>query len=121
MAATATPERRPTSVVLFEVINVLSALAALMFWQEGSPFGHLVEFLIVVGLTLWVTRGRSRLARAIYTGLALLTVPGVVAAVALGYIPPEVSSRQLVGALAYMSAQLAAVLLPFGGRPQRTG
>lgn len=62
---------RPRPVVLLEAIGILGAVSAMVLSRGESAFTGLFDLLLQVGLTLWVTRGRSRVGRVVYTGILL--------------------------------------------------
>lgn len=110
MEAALRPDRRPTAVVWFEALNVFPVLAAMLLWREGGFFDALVEFLVWVGLTLWVTRGRSRIARAIYTGAMLFAVAVLAAGIVWGYLPPEGQRHLFIVGLVVFAVELMVLL-----------
>ena len=52
---------------------------------ERDPFEGLFTCALWVALTLWITRGRSRAARLIYTGLAAIAAATFLYAYNVGY------------------------------------
>ena len=92
---------RPRSVVLFEAASIIWAVADTIFWGEESVFGNLALLVVWVGLTVWVTRGRSRAARLIYTGFGLFSLVTLGFVYGRGSIPSDALSTSvlLVGVL----------------------
>ncbi len=106
MEAALEQQSRPKSVVLLEAVSIFSAVATMLLTQGESALGELAELLFWVGLTLWVTRGRSRVARVIYTGLLFFGTAALAGAYMWGYVPPDAPP----GLLASFTIELVALL-----------
>ena len=103
---------RPKSVVLFEAVSILVAVAHLVLHEGASRFGDGLQLLGWVGVTLWVTRGRSRVARLVYTGLLLFGTAGVILAYVWGQIPEEALLMVSVQALVILGVLLSLLWWP---------
>lgn len=103
-------EGRAKSVVLFEAVSIFSAVADMVLSQGENAFVELALLLLVLGLTLWVTRGRSRVARLIYTGVLLLGELAISAAYVRGYVPSGVQPTLLLLVSMLMGLLLLSLL-----------
>lgn len=103
---------RPKSVVLFEVASLVIAVVHPLLHEGLDLFGDALQLVVWVGLTLWVTRGRSRAARAIYTGLLLFGTVGVIAFYAWGYISADELLMVVLRALAMLAVLLSLLWWP---------
>ena len=79
--------KRPITVAAFEVVNIVSVLFDMVLTQTDSPFGELLTSGLLIGLVLWITRGRSRAARVMYTLIMALAAACVMTIYCLGYVP----------------------------------
>jgi hypothetical protein len=80
---------RPMSIRAFEALNIASIILAMVVTRSDGVFEELVTSSLWVALTLWITRGRSRTARVIYTLLLLFGAIALLFAYRLGYLPPD--------------------------------
>jgi len=64
--------RLPRTVALFEAGSILPAIAMIVLSPEVGGIGDLLWLIAWVGLTLWISRGRSPTARWVYTALLIL-------------------------------------------------
>ena len=83
-------DKRPISVLTFEVLGIASVLFDMALTDTGSdPFLHLFTSGLLLALTLWITRGRSNPARIIYTSIMVFGTAALIGTYALGYISGE--------------------------------
>ena len=96
---------RPLAVVAFEWLSIASAILDLSlagragdFDDLGSAVGQLAIASLLVALTLWITQGRSRAGRLVYTGLTALVVVLITVASWLGAFEDKGSTWENVRA-----------------------
>ncbi len=63
---------RPKAIVAFEALSLASVLIFMLLTETSTPFLDLLDDAVTVALTLWVSRGRSRVARILYTLIVLI-------------------------------------------------
>jgi hypothetical protein len=82
-------EKPPITIIVFEALNVASVVLAMMLTQSESPLGELFTSAWLVALTLWITRGRSGVARVVYTVLYVGGAAMLLGLCWLGYLPTD--------------------------------
>jgi hypothetical protein len=82
-------DKRPLTVTAFEALNVASVLLEMVITETDSPLEELFTSAVWVALTLCITRGRSRVARLIYTLLTAFAAAALLGAYRLGYVPSD--------------------------------
>ena len=82
-------DKRPITLTAFEVLNVASVVFEIVVTETDSPFGEAFSSGLWVALTLWITRGRSRAARVIYSCLMAFGAASLIGAYSLGYVPED--------------------------------
>lgn len=82
-----TRTERPIAVAVFEALNIGAVVLELVLSQayERDPFEGVFTSGLWVALTLWITRGGSRVGRLIYTALALIGAAALLYAYNDGY------------------------------------
>ena len=111
MEAVEQQEQRPRPVILLEAIGILGGVAVMVL-SRGDVFSELFELLVQVGLTLWVTRGRSRVGRVFYTGVLLFEVAGLVGAFLWGYVPASAASMLVISVFVEIAVFLSLLWWP---------
>ena len=95
----------PLTVRAFETITLVSLVWSLL---AAKPEDHdLLSVIILAALTIWITRGRSSVARLIYTGTAVVGLIAIAAAAWWGYIPMEAR-------LSVFLSSVSAMVVAFG-------
>lgn len=103
---------RPITIVAFEVANIASIVLTMVLTHSGSPFEELFTSAAWVALTLWITRGGSRVARIIYTALAVIGAAALFAAYWFDYVPISVATLLAVRITIELGILLALLWWP---------
>ena len=89
---------RPTAIVAFEALSLASVLLFMLLTDTKAPFLDFFDDAITVGLTLWVSRGQSSIARIIYTVVIMLAYIAIFGALWLQTFSPVPSLTLMASA-----------------------
>ncbi len=81
-------DQRPKAIAAFEALSLASVLLFMLMTETSTPLLDLFDDAITVALTLWVSRGRSRIARVLYTFVIVVAYIAIWGALWLQVISP---------------------------------
>jgi hypothetical protein len=94
-------QKRPITVTAFEVLSIASLVIEIGLWGMEEPFWEGFAFSLLVALTLWISRGRSKAARLIYTGIFVCVAVLMIVASLRGELQADEAWTPTVVAITY--------------------
>lgn len=105
-------QHRPVSVQAFEWLSIASLIYEMVTTESQGIFGDLLASGLWLGLVLWITRGRSTIARIVYTATSAFAVVGIYGAFRFGFMGPDASLAPVIWAVAQVAGLLALLWWP---------
>jgi hypothetical protein len=94
-------QKRPITLTAFEVLSIASLVIEIGIWGMEEPFWEGFAFSLFVVLTLWISRGRSKAARLIYTSIFVCVAALIIVASFRGELQADEAWTPMVVAITY--------------------